>query len=194
MYCGGTFFVASFLILTCKIITKVLVADAYFDSWQYVPVLIISTVFSCLVNFLASIYMAEKKNIMAMVTALTGAVTNVVLNLILIPRMGANGAAVATACAFVVVFLTRSRDTRRFIKINYQPVVLTCQTVVLVAQTVAALCLQGVWFYGRGTAVCPDVGNELVSGGRAVQTSDDQDAVQTEKAENRGRIREMFRA
>jgi len=61
--------------------------------------------------------------------------------------MGANGAAVATACAFVVVFLTRSRDTRRFIKINYQPVVLTCQTVVLVAQTVAALCLQGVWFY-----------------------------------------------
>ena len=70
-----------------------------------------------------------------------------VLNLILIPRMGANGAAVATACAFVVVFLTRSRDTRRFIKINYQPVVLTCQTVVLVAQTVAALCLQGVWFY-----------------------------------------------
>lgn len=147
VYCGGTFFVASFLILTCKIITKVLVADAYFDSWQYVPVLIISTVFSCLVNFLASIYMAEKKNIMAMVTALTGAVTNVVLNLILIPRMGANGAAVATACAFVVVFLTRSRDTRRFIKINYQPVVLTCQTVVLVAQTVAALCLQGVWFY-----------------------------------------------
>ena len=111
------------------------------------PVLIISTVFSCLVNFLASIYMAEKKNIMAMVTALTGAVTNVVLNLVLIPRMGANGAAVATACAFVVVFLTRSRDTRRFIKINYQPVVLTCQTVVLVAQTVAALCLQGVWFY-----------------------------------------------
>ena len=78
---------------------------------------------------------------------LTGAVTNVVLNLILIPRMGANGAAVATACAFVVVFLTRSRDTRRFIKINYQPVVLTCQTVVLVAQTVAALCLQGMWFY-----------------------------------------------
>ncbi len=57
--------------------------------------------------------------------------------------MGANGAAVATACAFVVVFLTRSRDTRRFIKINYQPVVLTCQTVVLVAQTVAA----GMWFY-----------------------------------------------
>ena len=32
-------------------------------------------------------------------------------------------------------------------KINYQPVVLTCQTVVLVAQTVAALCLQGMWFY-----------------------------------------------
>ena len=124
-----------------------MVADAYFDSWQYVPVLIISTVFSCLVNFLASIYMAEKKeyygdgNCPHRCSHQCGAEPD------FDPPYGANGAAVATACAFVVVFLTRSRDTRRFIKINYQPVVLTCQTVVLVAQTVAALCLQGMWFY-----------------------------------------------
>lgn len=147
VYCGGTFAVASGLILLCKLITRVLVADTYYESWQYVPVLIIATTFSCLVNFLASVYMAEKKNIMAMVTALSGAVTNVVLNLILIPRYGANGAAVATAVAFLVVFATRSADARRYIKINYQPLVLTAQTIVLIAQAVAALALEGIWFY-----------------------------------------------
>lgn len=147
VYCGGTFAVASVLILLCKVITRILVAKSYYDSWQYVPILIIATTFSCLVNFLASVYMAEKKNIMAMVTALCGAVTNVVLNLLLIPRYGANGAAVATAVAFLVVFITRSVDARRYIKMNYQPIVLASQTVVLVAQAVAALLTKGVWFY-----------------------------------------------
>lgn len=147
VYCGGTFAVASALILLCKIITTILVADSYYESWRYVPILIIATTFSCLVNFLASVYMAEKKSTMAMLTASSGAVTNVVLNFILIPKYGANGAAVATAIAFLVVFATRSMNTRRYIKINYQPVILACQTIVLICQSVAALVLEGVWFY-----------------------------------------------
>ena len=59
VYSGGVFVVASALILVCQILTKILVADSYYTSWRYVPVLIIATSFSCLVNFLASIYMAE---------------------------------------------------------------------------------------------------------------------------------------
>lgn len=147
VYCGGTFAVASALILLCKIITTILVADSYYESWRYVPILIIATTFSCLVNFLASVYMAEKKSTMAMLTASSGAVTNVVLNFVLIPKYGANGAAVATAIAFLVVFATRSLNTRRYIKINYQPVILACQTIVLICQSVAALVFKGVWFY-----------------------------------------------
>ena len=52
---------ASGLILFSKVITKVLVADSYYISWKYIPLLLISTIFSCMSTFLGSVYMVEKK-------------------------------------------------------------------------------------------------------------------------------------
>ncbi len=139
IYSGGVFAVASGLILTCQLITKILVSDAFYTSWKYVPILIIATTYSCIVNFLASVYMAEKKSLMSLLTAMSGAVTNIVLNLVFIPRFGANGAAVATVCAFLVVFVTRGINTRRYIKIKFKLPLMLIETVVLVTQSVFML-------------------------------------------------------
>lgn len=147
-YSGGIFAVSSALILFCQFITKILVADSYYDSWRYVPVLIIATTMSCLVNFLASVYMAEKKSVMAMVTALSGAATNIILNLILIPRIGAIGAAVATVISFLVVFVFRGSNTRKYIKIKFNAPLLLVEVLILVAQGVTMLMLkEGVVMY-----------------------------------------------
>lgn len=134
VYSGGVFAAASGLILACQFITRILVADSYYDSWQYVPILIISTTMSCFVNFLASVYMAEKKSVMAMVTAISGAATNVVLNLVLIPKFGAYGAAIATVISFVVVFITRGLNTRKYVKMDFKLPVILCELVILIAQ------------------------------------------------------------
>lgn len=142
VYSGGVFFVASALILFCQFITKILVAPSYYESWRFVPILIIATTYSCIVNFLASVYMAEKKSLMSLLTAMSGAVTNFVLNLLFIPRMGANGAALATVCAFIVVFITRGANVRKYIKISYKlPLVIT-ETVILAVQSGLMLWLQ----------------------------------------------------
>ena len=133
----------------CQIITRILVAKDYYESWQFVPILIIATTYSCIVNFLASVYMAKKKSLMSLVTAMSGAVTNFVLNLVFIPRMGANGAALATVCAFLVVFVTRGIDTRRYIKIDFKLPVLLSETAVLVSQSVLLLKFGNtLWIYG----------------------------------------------
>ncbi len=148
IYSGGIFAIASALIIFCQLLTKILVAKNYYDSWEFVPVLVMATSMSCLVNFLASVYMAEKKSIMAMVTALTGAVANVVLNLILIPRMGAIGAAVATVISFIVVFVTRGMNTRRYIKIKFKTPLIAAEFAVLAAQCVVMLVMKsGVKMY-----------------------------------------------
>ena len=148
IYSGGIFAIASALIIFCQLLTKILVAKNYYDSWEFVPVLVMATSMSCLVNFLASVYMAEKKSVMAMVTALTGAVANVVLNLILIPRMGAIGAAVATVISFIVVFVTRGMNTRRYIKIKFKTPLIAAEFAVLAAQCVVMLVMKsGVKMY-----------------------------------------------
>lgn len=148
VYSGGIFAIASALILFCQLFTKILVAKSYYDSWQFVPVLVIATSMSCLVNFLASVYMAEKKSLMAMATALSGAVANIILNLILIPRMGAIGAAVATVISFIVVFVTRGLNTRRYIKINFKTPVIIAELVILAVQCAVMLTLkEGINMY-----------------------------------------------
>lgn len=146
VYSGGIFAVSAGLIVFCQLLTKILVAPSYYESWQYVPILIMGTAISCHVNFLASVYMAEKKNVMAMVTAFAGALTNVVLNLILIPRIGAIGAAIATAISFAVAFVARGIDARRFIRIHYNTPMIVLEMLLLAAQS-------GVLLYFRSGVV-----------------------------------------
>lgn len=149
VYSGGIFAVSSALILGCQLITKILVKPRYFESWKFVPVLIIATTLSCLVNFLASVYMAEKKSVMAMVTAMTGAVMNIVLNLVLIPTIGAIGAAIATVASFAVVFIFRGANTKKYINIKFNAPVLIAEVAILAIQCVVMITLKsGVLMYG----------------------------------------------
>lgn len=149
VYSGGVFAVASALILFCQLFTKILVAPSYYESWQYVPILIIATTYSCIVNFLASVYMAEKKSLMALLTASSGAITNIVLNLVLIPKIGANGAAIATVCAFLMVFITRGANTRKYIKIDFKLPLMIFETAVLITQSALMLIMKdGAVLYG----------------------------------------------
>ena len=110
------------IILLCKPLISLLADKAYFDAWQFVPVLIMATIFACFSTFMSSIYMVEKRGGLNLATMMAGAVTNVVLNLILIPKIGAQGAAIATFASYVVVFALRAVNTKKFININISPV------------------------------------------------------------------------
>lgn len=112
-------FIASSLIICCsKIFTKLLTSDAFYDSWQYIPLLVIATAFSCFSNFFGSVYMVEKKSMLTLVTVMTGAASNVALNFLLIPQMGANGAALAAVLSYIILFLMRVFTSRKLIRIK----------------------------------------------------------------------------
>ena len=64
---------ASVLIAGSKIFTRILLADSYDSSWQFVPILVLATTFSTLVSFLGSVYFLRKKSTRSMLTALAGA-------------------------------------------------------------------------------------------------------------------------
>ena len=87
---------ASGLILFSKVITSILVSDSFYSSWQYIPLLLISTVFSCMSTFLGSVYMVEKKSILNFITTGIGAVLNVILNFLLISTLQSNASLPST--------------------------------------------------------------------------------------------------
>ena len=75
-------------------------------------------VFFNFVSFLGSIYVVSKKTVWSFVTSLAGALLNVVLNLLLIPVIGAVGAAIATLASFVLVFVLRIITTSKITSFN----------------------------------------------------------------------------
>ncbi len=102
-----------------------------------------ATVFSCFVVFLGNIYIAEKKSVSTLVTTVIGAVLNVALNAVLIPRFGPNGAAAATFASYFVIFLVRALDIHhRNPTMRFSPWNLLVNTVLLGAQ-VALMLLEG---------------------------------------------------
>jgi O-antigen/teichoic acid export membrane protein len=117
-YRAFVFLSASALILLIKPITYVLMGPAFHASWEYAPLLILATSFSCLVTFLGAIYNAVKKNAMVPVTTFIGASVNLALNWLLIPIYGAQGASFATCASFAAVFAIRAIDSRRHVRIR----------------------------------------------------------------------------
>lgn len=144
-YASLVFISGSFLILTIKIVTSALVSEAFYQSWQYAPFLILSTSFSCLVNFLGSIYFLEKKSNLSLITTLIGATVNISLNYLLIPRVGINGASFAAFISYMSVFIIRALNTRKFIKINWSTKKLAFNTIVLIVQSLVMLVEIEYW-------------------------------------------------
>ena len=128
---------ASGLILFSKVITKILVSDAFYPSWKFIPFLLLSTVFSCMSTFLGSVYMVEKKSVLNFITTGIGALVNVALSFFLIQTdLQANGAAVATFISYLLVFLLRVVDTKRFLPMKFHFSRLVFNSVVLLAQAI----------------------------------------------------------
>ena len=68
---------------------------------------------------------------MSFLTAFIGAGSNIALNLLLIPRIGVQGAAIATVASYMLVFVVRCVSVKRYITFNIQSVYVILNTVIL---------------------------------------------------------------
>ena len=131
------FLAAAGITALAKPAVHVLAAPSYFEAWKYVPVLSAAMVFSSLVSFLGSVYMVEKNSMRTFLTAMVGAILNIILNLILIPGpLGIQGAAIATCVSYLVVFLIRAADVRRFIPFKLYTLGIIENCLILAVQIV----------------------------------------------------------
>ena len=139
-YMGIIFMGASGIIAFSRLMTRLLMDSSYYDSWRYVPILVLATAFSALVSFLGSVYFLEKKSVMSMLTAMSGALVNVILNFVLIPQRGAMGAAVATLISYVAVYAIRAYDTRFYVRFKLHTPKLIINFLLVLAQAVIMVC------------------------------------------------------
>lgn len=115
---GLMILVSGGLILALKLLFRVLFSRSYFEAWKFSPFLIVGFFFLTMGTFIGTTYYVEKNTVGTMLSALFGAIINIILNFILIVRIGANGAALATCLSYISVFIYRMIDTRKYLKLN----------------------------------------------------------------------------
>ena len=115
-FSAGLAISCSGLVLLNLPLSKILFAKDFFAAWQYSSLLVFAMQFSGLGSFLGGIFSATKKNKNLATTTFISAAVNVFLNLVLIPKFSAMGAAIATAISFYVSWLLRLLFSRRYMK------------------------------------------------------------------------------
>ena len=131
---------AAGIIFIIKPFMQIYVGPSFVSCWQYVPLLLLGSIFQSYATFFGAIYTSAKRNVSVMMTTFLAAGINFVLNIILIKAMGIQGAVIATAVAYLVVFVFRMIDSQKYIKfhINFAQVgisvlILTAQCLVTIA-------------------------------------------------------------
>lgn len=146
-YSALIFMVGAVLIPFSKLAVILLAQDSYYGAWEYIPFLVMATVFNCFGAFAGSVYTVEKKSIFSFATISVGAIINVVLNIILIPIWGVNGAAFATFFCYFVVFILRVITARKLIKMRVYPMRTTVNTIILLIQSLVMIFETPGWIF-----------------------------------------------
>lgn len=105
----------SVIIVLCRLEIRMLSTQQYYEAWKYIPTLSMAMVFSAFSSFMGSVYVVTEKSRLSLWTALWSALANIFLNSLLIPRIGIQGAAIATLASYVLCFAIRALTSRRLI-------------------------------------------------------------------------------
>lgn len=127
-------------IVKMKILGYSLYQARYHEGLVIVPIVLLGYLFNGIYyNFQAGIYIEEKTKYFPIVTG-TGAIVNVIVNLLLIPVWGIMGAAVATLAAYMVMAYGLFYFSQKFYKIEYEFAKIARIILLLFATT-------GVYYY-----------------------------------------------
>ena len=151
-FIAGMVLSASGVIAFSRLAVRRLAEEEFFAAWQFVPVLCLAMVFASFSTFLSSVYVVSKRSGLSFWTALLGAGSNVALNLLLIPRIGVLGAALATLLSYILVFLVRAVSIRKLLPFSLAVPTVLLDAVLLTVQAVfLTLQIRG-WIFAQ--AVC----------------------------------------
>lgn len=135
-------FTVCLILIFLKVISRRLFAKEFFIAWKYVPFLLLAILFGALAGFLGSIYAANKDSKMYAKSTAIGAMTNIILNFLLIPSMAAHGAAVATCISYVIVWILRLIFMKKYmvLKINLKKDVTSYLLILVIC--ISVICLK----------------------------------------------------
>ena len=139
--------ICSAIIVVDKLLARFLYAKDFYVAWRYVPWLTIAIVFGALSGYIGGFFSAVKNSKIFAQSTVVGAISNIILNFIMTPFMGALGAAIATAVCYFVVWVIRYWHSKKFIKLKIRLRRDIITYSLLVVQSIVLLFKDGIMLY-----------------------------------------------
>lgn len=147
MYYQFLFLSTSGILMVLKPIIIMMVSPEFYVSWKFVPLLLLSVLYSSLSGFFGQFYIASKETKGLLSTTILGASINVLMNIFLIPFLGLQGAALSSVISFFIIWIFRIKDTKKIVKINVNTLNLLFNHIFLMLQILSLYVFEGFWMY-----------------------------------------------
>lgn len=106
------------LLAFTKFIMSFMISSEFETAWLFIPFLYFGAIFNAFSSFYGTGYQSSKETIGAFYTSIYGCIINVILNVALIPIIGIQGASLSTMVSFLVMWLARLWQTKKYFKID----------------------------------------------------------------------------
>ena len=106
------------MIACLPFVFPLLINTKYADAYNYIPYLVLGSVFNVAICLYSQVYLAKKLPKQVAVTAIIGAVINILINIVFIKYIGLYAAAISTAISYFVMMLYRHIDIKKHVNIK----------------------------------------------------------------------------
>lgn len=89
-----------------------MIGKDYMESYLYVPVLLVGSLFNAMAIVVGGVYIAKKQTKKVARTTIASAIINIIVNVLLIKKIGLWAAAISTAISYLFLFIYRYFDIR----------------------------------------------------------------------------------
>lgn len=98
----------------------ILIDSKYNDAYNYIPFLVLGTVFNVAICLYSQVYLAKKLSKQVASTAIVGAIINILINVIFIKKIGLYAAAISTMVSYFVMMVYRHFDLKKYVNIKIE--------------------------------------------------------------------------
>lgn len=107
---------------------------SYYESWKIIPPLILAVIYQTFSGFIGTIYTASMKTRGMFISSILSAFVAVFANLLFIPIFGLTGAGIGTTLAFIIMWIYRLIDTRKYVTITIDYVCFFFNNILFIFQ------------------------------------------------------------
>ena len=110
----------------------ILVNSKFNDAYNYIPFLVLGSVFNVLICIYSGVYIAKKLTKQVATTAVVGAIVNILINILFIKYIGLYAAALSTAVSYFIMMLYRHFDLKKYVNIKFEKGIIIKSIIIFV--------------------------------------------------------------